>query len=157
MASPVRASYWAGRRGGPRPLPASVQAGSSDLTEGRSATGSSRSPRIWISWPRGRGDFAGPRGPCNLPLLWPLGAIGLCGTRIAEGRERGGPGSGSGADPEWKGLVLRSVVAGSAGHCGVDCPWSCVLAWWGPSWCGALEGPPVLSLESGGEPSGAPN
>ncbi|KAJ1090659.1 hypothetical protein NDU88_003788 [Pleurodeles waltl] len=78
---------------------------------------------------RGRRDFAGPRGPCDLPLHWPPGAIGLGGTRIAEGRERGGPGSGSGADPELKGLALRSVVAGSAGHCGVDCPWSCVLAW----------------------------
>ncbi|KAJ1118392.1 hypothetical protein NDU88_006583 [Pleurodeles waltl] len=100
---------------------------------GRSATGTSRGPgHIRILRLRGRGDIAGLHGPCDFQPLCPPEAIRLGGNRIAEGRERSGPGSGSRADPERKGLALRSVVAGSSGHCGVDCPWSSGLAWWGP-------------------------
>ncbi|KAJ1143044.1 hypothetical protein NDU88_009356 [Pleurodeles waltl] len=118
MASPVRASCRAA--GGPEPLPASVQAGSGGVSGGRSAAMSSCGPR-------GPGALLGFHGPTVAETLLDLAALAIprrCGRREllgSAGRVRNGPGSGSRADPEWKGLALRSEEVEGTSHWCVDC------------------------------------
>ncbi|KAJ1093464.1 hypothetical protein NDU88_006564 [Pleurodeles waltl] len=116
------------------------------VSGGRSAAKSSRVPGAHLGFrgPRGHGDLSGPCGPWGFLPLWAPGTSGLGGPGGAEDHVRSGPGSGSRAVPEWKGLALRTeAVEGSSPWC-VDCWGSHTLVLRGLSRCGVRAGSPVL-------------